>query len=169
MALVNPVRMWRSVVVAVSAGAIIVGPTPVVLAGTTVSPASHALRAQHGDVDGDGKRDRVKVVQVGETPQLWARVSVTSSRTGRTAQLKVKPKEVIPWGMHLAYVTPMDDRRGAEIVLVGTSGANSVWYIVVTWRNGKLLLVPRPGSKPGDEWRFLWPEDTRFRGLTQSR
>jgi len=98
------------------------------------------------DIDGDSKADQIGMVYK-KGVSITVRVK-TATRTMQTTGQNVQ------WFWEpLQGVTDFDGRAGNEIVVGDTTGANTIWFRVITYRGGKLVTVPRPaGYGPTGRW-----------------
>ena len=124
----------------------------------TTAPSASGSPTESGswDIDGDGRPDKVTLEQLNDTYPAKVRLSVTSSRTGRTATLVVGSPKVASFSLNLAKAGPIDGRAGDEIILSGFRGANTSFYVIVAMVYGKLKLTTPPGPVRAEDERYLW-------------
>jgi hypothetical protein len=109
-----------------------------------------------GDVDGDGRRDRVSISRL--NPCRFALVVRTRTRTLRTPLRPFcgKPSEVWPSGFpRVIALRPMNRQPGLEPEVLMWRGASNAGVRFFTARAGRLLPVriePEPLTHTHDEW-----------------
>lgn len=115
------------------------------------------------DVDGDGVLDEVALV--GEPEEY------SSARTQFTVRVLLadgttltREVEVEFWGRDTAWhgATDFGQSPGEELVLGGSSGAHTLFFRVLTYRDGELVELPYPDGDPGAGMPYdaLWPIDS---------
>ncbi|MDO9378082.1 MAG: hypothetical protein Q7T56_04460 [Nocardioidaceae bacterium] len=112
------------------------------LAGLAATPASAAPGGVvvRRDVDGDGRKDTVSV----KTGTGSATVTVDRAR-GRTLTKRLRT-EGVPASAVWHGSAAIDGRRGAELVLVTTAGAHTLFNTVLTIQAGELRVSRTPGG-----------------------
>jgi hypothetical protein len=101
------------------------------------TPVCHvAPNVLRGDVDGDGRADRVSLD--GKRCTLL----VVRAR-GRTYSVRLRSDML---GPEVEKLAPLDARRGDEIVVAVDHGACSDWLHVFTFRRGRLVQMRIPGD-----------------------
>lgn len=95
------------------------------------------------DVDGDGRKDQVGLVQRSSYPQnatITVRVRTAKGRT-------MKASHRATWyGSAWHGAAKMDGRAGRELVVGSSAGAHARFFRVLTYRNGKLVTLKAPGG-----------------------
>jgi hypothetical protein len=104
-----------------------------------------------GDVDADGRRDRVTLRVDRRRPARCRHVLVVETGAGAAAVARVKP---LPWpgtDPRLQLLAAIDGRPGVEPVLAMTSRA-AVYRpgAVFTMRDGELVRMHLAGARPPD-------------------
>lgn len=134
----------------------------------TTAPSALGSSTESGswDIDGDGQPDKVTLTRLNDTFPAKSRLSVASSRTGRTATLVVGSPKVASISLNLATATPVDGRPGNEILISGFRGSNTSFYVIVAMANGKLKLTMPPGPVQAEDERFLWFSTTALYGFS---
>jgi hypothetical protein len=107
-------------------------------------------KALVGDVDADGRRDRVTLRKDENRPRRCRRLLVVETAVGRTAVAAVKP---LPWpgtNAKLLLLAEIDGRRGLEPVVALTSSA-AVYRpgAVYTMRHGRVARMRLAGKPAG--------------------
>ncbi len=141
--------MGKRVVVAVAATAVAM--SGVVGSAGTASAASGVCSGVKKckvvskiDVDGDGRADRVGIVQPQADPTgSTVRVRVRTA-TGRT----MSTSQTAWWyGSTWHGAAPVDGVAGKELVVGTDMGAHYTEYRVITLRRGKLVTLKAPGKR----------------------
>jgi hypothetical protein len=115
------------------------------------------------DVDGDGSLDEVALVgEPDEYPGTPTSISVRALLADGT--MLTREIEVEFWHRDTAWHGAADFGQvpGEELVIGGTSGAHTLWFRVLTYRDGELVELPYPGSDPARADSFyatMWPID----------
>ena len=117
-------------------------------------------QVDRADVDGDGRLDDVALVgeankyPSGPNTQITVRVLLADGTTlTREAALEA-------WFGDTAWLGATDFGQipGEELVIAGTSGPHTKWYRVLTYRDGDLVELPRPG-RSDTFYATMWPVD----------
>jgi hypothetical protein len=112
-------------------------------------------RPRYGDVDGDGRRDRVTIRgRRCTTLVVQARRGTYSIRLGREYSNNAYPPTI-------SALAPLDRHRGREIVAAVDYGACSQWLHVFTLRRGRLVQM----RIPGDGYFYTWACGSGFGSL----
>ena len=108
--------------------------------------ATTLVKTKRVDVDGDGRKDKVRLYRV--TASRW-RVTVTTA-TGKRASKTFTSTIASDWGLASPWTNPirMDGRAGVELPLM-VAGGDGVVFRVLTWRKGRLVNEPKLG---GQSW-----------------
>lgn len=130
-----------------SAIALFPAATPAQAVPTAPQPAKVVLKqTRHADVDGDGRRDTVRIYNAGKKGDntIW-KVKVTTAK-GRTDSIKV-PIPSYQGTDHLwRGWAHLDGASGAELILEPQTD-DFITYIVLTWRGGALHRELAPGAE----------------------
>ncbi|MFT4219268.1 MAG: hypothetical protein QM611_01950 [Microbacterium sp.] len=137
------------------------------LVGALLSPAATAAPVAHAaaltavpttvtakvDVDGDGRKDRVKVAKTGSSKY---KVTVKTAK-GRTASKTITSTAAANWGMHPFWGSArLDKRKGSELLLA-TGGGDGLSSVVLTWRNNKLVRQAAPRHRSySAAYKYRW-------------
>lgn len=95
------------------------------------------------DVDGDGRKDQVGLVQRTSYPQngtITVRVRTAKGRTMKTSH------KATWYGSAWHGAAKIDGRAGRELVVGSSAGAHAKFFRVVTYRSGKLVTLKAPGG-----------------------
>jgi hypothetical protein len=103
------------------------------------------------DVDGDGRRDQVGIVErhVQDSGSVTVRV-----RTAKGKHLQITNHDVIWFGKTWLGSAAIDGRRGAELVVGQAAGAHAMQFRVITSRRGKLVWLRAPKPFAGQATRI---------------
>lgn len=141
--------------VALATAAALLAPFPsAAMANPAVVPSSPRLvKTAKVDVDGDGRRDTVRIYQVSSVSY---RVSVTTARKKSASRnLTTDPATFVRmW----AGSGTLDGSRGHELMVNVSGSEAATWYQVLTWRSGRLVEEPGPAGPPdgdGTGWGGL--------------
>jgi hypothetical protein len=141
--------------------------TPAMAAPAAPQPAKVVLKqTRHADVDGDGRRDTVRIYDAGKSGEntVW-RVKVTTAK-GRTSSVTIKLPSYQTTGNLWRGWALLDGSRGAEIILEPHTD-DFTTYIVLNWRGGALHRELAPGAEK--EWVAATETDrSGFRFFTAS-
>ncbi len=115
------------------------------------------------DVDGDGLLDEISLVgEPDEYPvartQFTVRVLLADGTTlTREAEIEHWHRDTAWWG-----ATDFGQVPGEELVVGGTTGAHTLWFRVLAYRDGELVELPYPesdSSRDGSFYETMWPID----------
>lgn len=103
-------------------------------------PALAAAKTVKVDVDGDGRKDTVKVTQLSNTRY---KVAVTTAK-GRKASRTITSTINQDWGLQPYWgAAKLDKVKGYELLLA-TGGGDGYTSNVLTWRSNKLVRQAAP-------------------------
>lgn len=123
---------------------------PNAAAATTVcSGVTGCKVVSRADVDGDGRRDQVGIVN--KSSSSGKRSSTVRVRTAKGRTMKTTTKGwwySNPW--HGA--AKIDGHPGSELVVVANTGAHVQFFRVITYRKGRLVTLKAPGKR--QTWRI---------------
>ena len=144
---------------AVAATASLVAPTTASAAPSVCGKMS-AAKCQvvaHVDVDGDGAKDAVAIVPKKIDKHGYAHATRVRVKTADGKLMKKTIKHTQWSANHPPYrgAATIDGRKGHELVLTHQVGAHTMWYRVLTVRNGRLttLAAPKlPGTTKSKDW-----------------
>ena len=128
------------------------------LAGAGLAPAPTAVAALPGlaadrtvkvDVDGDGRKDTVKITN---PKSERYRVSVTTAK-GRKASITLTSTIENDWGQEPYWgAAKIDQVKGYELLLA-TGGGDGYTTAVLTWRKNKLVRQAAPKDRSS---KYAW-------------
>ena len=142
-------RSFRAV--GAAAVAVVVGvlaiPAEAVAAGAGVCTGVIGCRVvSQADVNGDGIRDSVGIARRGASGSVYGsvivRVKVAPRRIVQVTR-KLEPFYGSPW----QGASPLDGRRGAELMIGHMAGAHTQFFQALTWRDGGLVNLRAPGAQ----------------------
>lgn len=122
-------------------------PSPATALPTGPTPQAAKLKqTKHADVDGDGRRDTVRIYNVGtkDSHAIW-KVKVTTAR-GKNSSVTYTSPGFAPDAPWYGWAK-LDGTRGAELLLHGYTD-DFFTVTVLTWRAGKLRIERAPAD-PG--------------------
>lgn len=128
---------------AVAMSGVIGSAGPATAASGVCTGVKHCKVVSKADVDGDGRSDRVGLVQP-KTDPSYSRVTVRV----RTAKGKTMSTSHRAWwyGSTWHGAAPFDGVAGRELVVGTDMGAHYTEYRVITVRRGKLVTLKAPGN-----------------------
>ncbi|MEX5635279.1 hypothetical protein [Parafrankia sp. FMc2] len=97
------------------------------------------------DVDGDGADDEIALGQVNTGQRLLRVLLADGSAVEYPIDTVTSTAVTRPW--HGAAT--VDGIPGAEIVLLTDLGAHTMWFTVLTYRDGRLAELDRPSAAAG--------------------
>lgn len=128
------------------------------LAGAGLAPAPTAVAALPGlaadrtvkvDVDGDGRKDTVKITKVKEDRY---KVTVTTAKK-RKSSLTLTSTIETDWGIEPYWgAAKLDKVKGYELLLA-TGGGDGYTTAVLTWRKNKLVRQAAPKDRSA---KYAW-------------
>jgi hypothetical protein len=101
------------------------------------------------DVTGDGVRDAIAVIRLGDNGSASSAVTVRV-KTGSGRIVSTTRPTQYWYGPVWQGVANLDARPGKEIVVGNTMGAHTQFYLALTWRHRALVRLGAPG--PGTTW-----------------
>jgi hypothetical protein len=99
----------------------------------------------HVDVDGNGTRDAVGLARRGKNGGPKGSVLVRV-KTAADQVAEVQRKLPYWYGPAWQGAARLDSRKGRELVIGHTAGAHTQFFRTLTWRGGRLVDLPPPGS-----------------------
>jgi len=97
------------------------------------------------DVNGDGRSDTVAIVRRGADGAPSGSV-IVRVKTSATHVESVSRSTSYWYGGLWQGAAKIDSRPGHELVVGYTSGAHTVFFSALTWRNGNLVTLNQPGG-----------------------
>lgn len=124
---------------------------------TTATSASVPAERARVDVDGDGRRDQVRITR--SQNALVVRVVTARGATASAAidQGDFRPEERPTKSLHGAVA--FDGVPGRELFVYYGHGAHTPVFQVLTWRRGRLVAMPDPSGAP---LAPMWAPDAAF-------
>lgn len=119
-------------------------------------PVAAGARTLKIDVDGDRRKDTVRFTMLDATRY---RVKVTTAKPKRTVTrtVTVAASDATPTWYGAGR---LDGAKGVELI-VGTGGMEeAIWFDVLTWRRGRLVLETAPKAPAGVGWGFYGTGDS---------
>jgi hypothetical protein len=97
------------------------------------------------DVNGDGRADTVAIARRGADGAPSGSV-IVRVKTSATHVASTTRRTSYWYGGLWQGAAPINSRPGKEIVVGYTSGAHTLFYSTLTWRNGNLVTLNQPGG-----------------------
>lgn len=100
------------------------------------------------DVDGDKRKDTVQFTALDDTSY---RIKVTTAKPKRTVTttVTVDASDASPMWYGAGR---LDGAKGAELIVTAGGMEESIWFDVLTWKKGALVLEAAPKSPAGIGW-----------------